>query len=140
MLNAASTRRILFVLASSLTAFTACHARAADPPRPTTPSMEIEVDDRGPDKGVRVARWDIGFVDGRAKLKTRDGNDRYDIEAEIVNNSNPHIAFRLKRDEGDRARDLNIEASLAVQPAGRVVVARVERADGRTTLVTAHVR
>jgi hypothetical protein len=140
MNHAASARRVFFVLASSLGAFTACHAHAADPPRLPSPSMLIEVDDLGgADKASHTARWDIAFVDGHAKLRTQDGGDRYEIEASIVRSDQPHIAIRLKRDEGDKARDLNIESAIPAQQQGRVLLARVDRADGRTTLVTAHV-
>jgi hypothetical protein len=141
MLHASSTRRycVFFALACSLGAFTACHARAADPPHLPSPAMQIEVDDRESDKTSHLARWDIAFVDGHAKLRTQDGADRYEIEAAIVRSDTPHISIRLKRDEGDKARDLNIESSIPAQQQGRVLLARVDRADGRTTLVTANV-
>jgi hypothetical protein len=133
-------RHLSAAIVLSLAAFTACHARAADAPRPTTPSMEVDVDDHGPDKSAHTAKLTIGFVNGEAKMTTSDSEAHYEVEAKTVRAPDSYIQLSLHRSHTDRSLDLEIRGSIAAQPNGRVVVARVDRADGRTTTVTALVR
>jgi hypothetical protein len=136
-----SIHRVLPAVVFSLVAFTACHARAADVPRAVSPSIEIEIDDRDAGKTLHVAKLAVGFVNGHAKLKTQDVDAQYDLEAEY-HAADPHIQISLRRSPRDnKVLELDVKSSIAAQAAGsaRVVVARVDRADGQTTTVTAHI-
>lgn len=59
----------------AMIAFAACHAaaHAADPPRAVSPTMDVEVEDRGSDKSVHTARFSLGLVNGNADVKSSDG-------------------------------------------------------------------
>ena len=81
----------------------------------------------------------VGFVNGRAKVTSSDGGLRYEVEASAVRSTEPHIEVHLQR-QGDRALELDVRSSIAIQPKGRVLVARVDRTDGRSTLVSVQVR
>jgi hypothetical protein len=126
--------------------FAACHAHAADPPHATSPAIDFEIDDRGwggshspsgPDKVGHVARWSVSLVDGRAKMQTRDGEARYELQAVTASPDN-RLMLTLVRDLGN-ARDLMVESTIAGKPGGRLLIARIDRADGHTTQVTAQV-
>jgi hypothetical protein len=139
-------RPLAFAIVASLTAFTACHARAADPPRATSPSMDVEIDDRGPDKSSHLAKLSVGFVNGQAKVWTQDGEARYEVDATTVRQPNaPYVELHLKRGPGNRPfekpyLDLDVEGTVPTPASGRVVIARLDRGDGHSTTVSVQVR
>jgi hypothetical protein len=80
------------------------------------------------------------LVDGHAKMAGRDGETRYEFNANVESPQaqDARLALQIVRDQGT-GRDLIVEARIASRPSGRVLVARIDRADGRTTTVTAEV-
>jgi hypothetical protein len=144
----ASFLRCLPILALLAAPFPACHANAAPPssaPLPTVnaPVVDIEVEDRSTqDKSAppHIAKLTLVLVDHHVKVAARDGDAKYELSAHMMSTSgpaaDPHVGINLQRGQADRAFDLSLESSIAAKP-GRVVVAKVDRADGRTTTVTA---
>jgi hypothetical protein len=102
--------------------------------------MEVEIDDRGPDKAEHVAKLVVGFVNGEAKMSSdADGDARYDLEASTVRDRSgtPYVQLALHRGHGEHALELEVRASIPTAASGRVIIARIERADGRSTVVSA---
>jgi hypothetical protein len=100
--------------------------------------MEVEIDDRGPDKAEHVAKLVVGFVNGQAKMSSADGDGRYDLEASTVRDrEDTYVQLALHRGHGERALELEVRASIPTATSGRVIIARIERADGRSTVVSA---
>lgn len=127
----------------AMLAFAACHAaaRASDPPRSVSPTMDLEVEDRGADKSVHTARFSLGLVNGNADVKSNDGEMRYALETHRTNADGSSYAVSLKRADGKGAvGDLDLFSAVPLPPNTRVLVARIERADGRVTAVTAQLR
>jgi hypothetical protein len=114
---------------------TACHARAADAPRPAGPTIDIEVDDHEANKTSHVARLAIVLAEGRAKMTTRDSGAHYKVVASTPQNSS-RVELTIER-TGTADADIVVESALAAKAGDRVLLARVDRADGRMTLVTA---
>ena len=140
----ASLLRCLPILALLAAPFPACHANAAPAsslPTINAPVVDIEVEDRSAqDKSSHVAKLTLVLVDHHVKVAARDGDAKYELAAHMMAtagpSADPHVAINLQRGQADRAFDLSLESSIAAKP-GRVVVAKVDRADGRTTTVTA---
>lgn len=132
--------RLVLALAA-LGPFAACHAaHAADPPRALSPSIDLEIEDRGPDKSSHVARFSLGVVDGHAGLKSQDGETRYHLTASAGGGGDPTYRLDVKRaDSRGAGADIDLNAAIPQHAGPRVVVARIERADGRVTAVTAQV-
>lgn len=132
-------RLALIALASaSVGPFVACHsAQAADTPHTVTPTIDIDFEDRAADKTSHVAHVSITVVDGFAQLTMRDGSAHYAIEAKA---HDPQLLVKLKRSGNESEADLNVESALPARSGPRVLLAKVERADGKTTVVTAQVR
>jgi hypothetical protein len=130
---------LLMLACGALGPFAACHAAlAADPPRPLTPTVDIEVEDRAPDKSSHVARFSLSLVDGRAQIQTRDANAKYDLGVHTVSPAEKTYSLVLKRAGGIGEIDLS---SAIPQNAGpRVIIAKIDRADGHLTSVVAQVR
>jgi hypothetical protein len=119
----------------------ACHtAHAADAPKPITPTVDVEVEDRAPDKSFHVARFTLSMIDGRAQLLSHDGEAKYDIGVHTQNTSDPHFSLVLKRAEPGRGGDLDLTSAIPQHAGPRVLVARIDRADGHLTSVVAQVR
>jgi hypothetical protein len=138
----ASFLRCLPILALLAAPFPACHANAA-PSSPTStvsaPVVDIEVEDRSAqDKAAHTAKLTLILVDHHVKVAARDGDAKYELIAHMMTSpgADSHVGINLQRGQADRAFDLSLESSIAAKP-GRVVVAKVDRADGRTTTVTA---
>lgn len=137
-----SLLRCLPILALLAAPFPACHANAAPAASPSAgnaPTVDIEVEDRGPqDKTAHLAKLTVVLVDHHVKVSARDGDAKYDLVAHMMTSpaSDPHVGINLQRGQADRAFDLSLESSIAAKP-GRFVVAKVDRADGRVTTVTA---
>ncbi|HEY8076861.1 MAG TPA: hypothetical protein VIF62_22195 [Labilithrix sp.] len=118
----------------------ACHdARAADPPRAITPSVDIEIEDRSADTPPHTARLTMILVDGRAEIRAKDGDSLYELRARETGNADPRLELVVKRDERGSAGALDVTAVIPEKPAGRVLVARLERPGGHSTAVVAQV-
>lgn len=130
------TRRAAAVIVLCLATATACQAHA-ETPRPAQPSLELEIDDRGPDKADHVSRVMVGFINGQAKIETADGPARYEVEATTIQNPSPFIQLVLKRSHSDRSRELNVRTAVVLKGNERVMVTKVDGADGQSTTVTA---
>jgi hypothetical protein len=131
-----------FVLSlATATPFAACHtAHAADPPRSVSPSIDLEIEDRGPDLQAHVAKLTLVVVDGHADLKARDGESTYELKARSTHDTDARLELALKREERGTAGALDVAASIPEKPGGRILVARVDRPAGRSTVVIAQVR
>jgi hypothetical protein len=130
------TRRAAAALVLTLGTATACQAHA-ETPHAVQPSLEVEIDDRGPDKSDHVSRVVLGFVNGEAKIETTDGPARYEVEAKSVRDPAPIVQLGLRRSQSDRSRDLNVRTSFVLKGNERVMVTKVDGADGHSTTVTA---
>ena len=132
----------LLVLASvSLGPFAACHAHAApEAPRALTPTIDIDVEDRGADKTSHVAHFSMSILDGKALLTARDGEARYEIDARGLVATDPSFTIKLKRSEPKNSGDFDIIAGIPQKAGGRVLVAKIDRVDGQVTSVIAQVR
>lgn len=136
--------RTLVVVAVSLGALvllpSACHpAHAADAPRAMTPTIDVEVEDRAPDKSSHLVRFSLSIIDGHAQLKSRDGEARYDLVAHSSPSTTPHFTLNLKRSDSAAAGDIELSSAIPLGPGQRVLVAKIDRADGRFTSVVAQV-
>lgn len=127
----------------ALVAFAACQAaaHAADPPRAATPTMDLEIEDRGADKSVHTARFSLGLVNGNADVKSSDGDARYAVKTHRTTTDGAAYAISIDRsDAKGTGAELNLFSAVTLPPHTRVLVAKVERADGRVTSVTALIR
>lgn len=121
--------------------FAACHsARAADAAHLVSPSVDLEIEDRGPDLPSHTAKLTLVIVDGHAELKASDGDAKYELKAHATKTADPRLELVVKRDERGAAGALDVEATIPDKPGGRVLVARVDRPAGRSTVVVAQVR
>ena len=137
-------RTLVLVVAVSLAPLvllpSACHpAHAADPARAMTPTIDVEVEDRAPDKSSHVVRFSLSVIDGRALLKARDGDAKYDLDARSSPSVAPHFTLNLKRSDGAAAGDIELSSAIPLGAGQRVLVAKIDRADGRLTTVVAQV-
>ena len=118
----------------------ACHpAHAADAARAMTPTIDVEVEDRAADKSTHVMRFSLSVIDGHAQLKTRDGEAKYDLVAHSSPSTTPHFALSLKRSDTAAAGDIELSSAIPLAPGQRVLVAKIDRADGRFTTIVAQV-
>lgn len=132
----------LLVLASvSLGPFAACHALAApDAPHAVTPTIDIDVEDRGPDKTSHVAHFSMSILDGNAKMTARDGDAHYEIDTRALSAADPSFTIKLRRSAPGNTGDVDLVASIPQKAGTRVLVAKIDRADGHFTAVAAQVR
>jgi hypothetical protein len=122
----------------------ACHnARAADPPRALAPTIDVTVEDGAPNQPNHAARFALSVVDGHAQLKAHDGDADYALSAHTARpepNVAPHFSLQVKRSGTARAADLDLSSAIPLTPGARVVIAKIDRADGRRTSIFAQVR
>jgi hypothetical protein len=118
--------------------FTACHAStaAAQPVRTVSPTVEVEILDQAEAK--HVSRYSMALVDGRAELVTRDADAKVVVSVRTLPAAEPRLSIEVKR--SGRGDELDVSGAIAERPAGRVLVARVERANGQSTSVVAEVK
>lgn len=114
-------------------------ARAADPARAMTPTIDVEVHDRAPDKSSNVVRFSLSIIDGHAQLKARDGSTKYDLSAHASPSVTPHFSLNVKRSGSAAAGDIDLSSAVPLNAGPRLVVAKIDRADGRFTTVVAQV-
>lgn len=132
--------RPVFVFAA-LAGFVACHsAHAAEPVHAASPAVEIEVEDRAPGGPAHVARFGVSVTSGSGELLAHDGDAKYAVEARAVDDADPKLALRIHRHDRGVSAEIDVQAAIPKKPGGRVVLARIDRADGRTTTVTAQAR
>lgn len=136
--------RLSFALVASAggLAVPACqHARAAEAPKMIGPSVQIEVEDRAPGGGhAHSARFDVSLSNGFADIDASDGDAHYAISANVVSSSEPKVGLKVKRTERSPSADIAISAAIPQQPGARIVVARIDRADGHVTTILAQAR
>lgn len=105
------------------------------------PSVEIEVEDRAPGGGApHSARFNVSLANGNADINAADGDARYALSAHTISASEPKLGLRVKRTERSASADIEISAAIPQQPGGRIVVARIDRADGHITTIVAQAR
>jgi hypothetical protein len=126
------------VVACAVASFAACHARAADAPRTVTPSIDLEIEDRGSDKASHVARFSLSLADGRGSLNASDGDARYAIEAKALSTTEPRLVLKLDR-HTHAGGDVAVDASIPQRAGPRVLIAKIDRADGSSTSIVAQV-
>lgn len=132
----------------SLSSLIACHANAADSPQtPRPPALQVDIEDRGPaEKSGHVAKLMVVLTDRHGKVSTRDGDARYELVAHVMNAEPPQgqaprgpdfVSLKLHRMwTADRPADIEVESTIAAK-TGQVIIAKIDHADGRTTMVTA---
>jgi len=131
---------VLALASVSLGPFAACHAFAApDAPHALTPTIDVEIEDRNPDKSSHVAHFSMSVLDGKAMLTARDGDTHYELDTRVLGASEPTFTIKLRRSAPNNASDLDLVASIPQKAGARVLVARVDRADGHQTSVVAQV-
>lgn len=118
-------------------------AFAADTPRPQTPSIDIEIEDRSPSAGsTHTAKFNVALTNGMGDINTADGDTRYHLNAHTISASDPKLAVNVKRADSRPGAPPELEVSAAIpqQPSGRILVARIDRADGHVTTIVAQAR
>jgi hypothetical protein len=132
--------RLPILLASCAAFFVpACHsAFAAETPKTLSPSIDIEVEDKGPAGAPHTARFNVSLVNGSGDLNASDGDAQYGISAHSISGSEPRLAaVKLKRTDRSPSAEIYVAAAIPAAPGERIVVARIDRGDGRTTTVLA---
>jgi hypothetical protein len=130
--------RIFPLAVLALAPFTACHATdaAADVPHAVSPTVDLEIEDLG--QARHVARYSLVLVDGRADLVTRDAETKVVVSLRTIPSPEPRLTIEVKR--SGRSEEIDVSGAIAQKPAGRVLVARVERTSGESTSIVAQVR
>jgi hypothetical protein len=122
----------------------ACHssfAFAADPPRALSPSIDIEVEDRAPAPGTtHTAKFNVSLSNGHGDINVSDGDARYALSANTMSTTEPKLSLKIKRSDRSSEGDLEVAAAIPQQPNGRILLARIDRADGHITSIVAQAR
>lgn len=107
----------------------------------TGPSVEIEVEDRAPGGGApHSARFVMSLANGNADINATDGDAKYALSAHVISTSEPKLGLKVKRTDSSPAYGIEVSAAIPQQPGGRLVVARIDRADGHVTTILAQAR
>jgi hypothetical protein len=135
-----SRKLAVLTLSAAALAPAACHssAHAADSPKPMTPTVDLEIEDRAPDKSMHTAHFTLSLIDGAAQLTTHDGDARYEIGVHAPPSNDPHFSLILKRAQPG-AGGLDLTSAIPQHAGPRLLVARIDRADGHVTAVVAQV-
>jgi hypothetical protein len=138
-MNIAHRLPLLLIASVGALAAPACHsARAAETAKMVGPSVEIEVEDRAPGGAApHSARFNVSLSNGHADINAADGDARYAVSAQAFTTTEPKLGLKVKRTERSPSADIEVSAAIAQQPSGRVVVARIDRADGHVTTIVA---
>lgn len=127
---------LLFVACAGFFAAPACHsAFAADTPRTVTPSIDIEVEDRAPGNAAHTARFNVSLLNGHGDINASDGDSKYALSAHTI--SEQKLGLKVKRSDRSPSTEIEVDGAISAQPGERIVVARIDRADGHTTTVLA---
>lgn len=128
-------------LVFTMGAVVACHsAHAAETPRVSSPSVDVEVEDRSPGAQPHLARFNVSLANGRGEITATDGDAKYALEAFIMRDAEPRMALKVKRTDRAVSSDFEVSGAIPPQAGARVVVAQINRADGRTTTIIAQPR
>jgi hypothetical protein len=131
---------LLTIACAGFFAAPACHssAHAADTPKMIGPSVEIEIEDRPPGgAAAHSARFNVLLTNGNADINATDGDARYALSAHTITTSDPKLGLKVKRVESAPSLGLEVSAAIPQQPGGRILVARIDRADGHVTTIVA---
>lgn len=121
--------------------FAACHAaHAAELPRMPSPSVDIEVEDRAAGGLAHVARFRVSVANGHGEITAYDGDAKYAIAARTISAPEPQVTLEIKRSDRSVAAEIDIHGAIPQKAGSRVLLARVDRADGRSTTVLAQAR
>ena len=105
------------------------------------PSVEIEVDDRAPGGGAaHSARFNMSLTNGNADINATDGDAKYALSVHSISTSEPKLGLKVKRIESSPTYGIEVSAAIPQQTGGRIVVARIDRADGHVTTIVAQAR
>jgi hypothetical protein len=120
----------------------ACHsAHAAETPKMVGPSVEIEIEDRSPGGGpAHSARFNMLLANGNADINATDGDAKYALSVHTITTSDPKLGLKVKRVESSPSLGIEVSAAIPQQAGGRIVVARIDRADGHVTTIVAQAR
>jgi hypothetical protein len=130
---------LALVATAGFLAAPACHsAHAAETPKMIGPSVEIEVEDRAPAGGAaHTARFNVSLSNGNADINAADGEARYALSAHSFTTNEAKLGLKVKRTERSPSADIEVSAAIPQQTAGRILVARIDRADGHVTTIVA---
>lgn len=105
------------------------------------PSVEIEVEDRAPGGAAgHTARFNVSLSNGHADINAADGEARYALSAQSFTTNEAKLGLKVKRTERTPSADIEVSAAIPQQPGGRILVARIDRADGHVTTIVAQAR
>jgi len=126
---------------------TSCHALspalAADSPKLLTPSVDIEVEDKGPSGPSHLARFNVSLLDGHGEITAYDGDGKYAFACQSLTTAEPKVQLNLKRQVfHDRTvtSEFDIHGAIPQAPGVKVILAQIDRADGRSTTIIARAR
>lgn len=142
-MNIAHRLPLLFVACAGFFAAPACHSSvfAAETPRALSPSVDIEVEDRSPAaSSIHTAKFNVSLSNGHGDINVADGDARYALSAQTITTSEPKLGLKVKRSDRVPNADLEVSAAIPQQPGGRILVARIDRADGHVTTIVAQAR
>lgn len=132
---------LLAVACAGFFAAPACQstsARAAETPKLVGPSVDIEIEDRPSGGGApHSARFHVLLTNGNADINATDGDARYALSAHTITTSEPKLGLKVKRIESAPSLGIEVSAAIPQQPGARIVVARIDRADGHVTTILA---
>ena len=131
---------LLLVACAGFIAAPACQtsAHAAETPKIVGPSVEIEIEDRPPGGGtVHSARFSVLLSNGNGDINATDGDARYAVSVHTITTSEPKLGLKVKRVESSPSLGIEVSAAIPQQPGGRILVARMDRADGHVTTIVA---
>ena len=132
--------RLPLSLASCFAVFVApaCHsAFAAETPKTLSPSIDIEVEDKSPGNAPHIARFNVSLLNGNGDIHASDGDSRYALSAHTITATEPKLALDVKRSDRSPSTEIAVSAAIPAAAGERIVVARIDRADGHTTTVLA---
>lgn len=132
---------LLFVACSGFAMAPGCHpAFAAENARTVSPSVDIEVEDKTPGAGAHTARFNVSLANGNGDINASDGDAKYALSAHSISTSEPKLGLKVKRADRTPSADFEVTAAIPQQPGGRILVARIDRADGHATTIVAQAR
>lgn len=102
-----------------------------------TPSVDIEVEDKSPGNAAHSARFNVSLLNGNGDINAADGDSRYALSAHTLTSSDPKLGIKVKRSDRSPSTEIEVSGAISAQPGERIILARIDRADGHTTTVIA---
>jgi hypothetical protein len=139
-MNLSHRLALLFFAGAGFLTTAACRssfAFGAETPRMLSPSVDIEVEDKAPSSTAHTARFNVALSNGYAELDAIDGEARYALSVHTLSTTEPKLGLRVKRNDHTPGSEIGVSVAIPQQPGGRIVVARIDRADGHVTTVIA---